>query len=127
MGANDAAADLSGRWQVRPLLVFAADLAAAERQTALLADGAVRDDLRLAVYVVTQDAVEPWFGAPSPGTDAVALRRRFAVAAGDLRVVLVGLDGGAKLTSEKPLPLAALAATIDRMPMRREELRARGE
>lgn len=39
-------------------------------------------------------------------------------------VALVGLDGGVKLRSDKPIAIEALVATIDEMPMRRAELRA---
>jgi hypothetical protein len=39
--------------------------------------------------------------------------------------VRIGKDGGDKLTSASPLDAARLFATIDAMPMRREEMRRR--
>ncbi len=45
---------------------------------------------------------------------------------GPFEVVLLGKDGGAKLRSDKVVTAGALAALIDAMPMRREELRSRG-
>jgi hypothetical protein len=54
---------------------------------------------------------------------AEALRRRFGVAPGGFAVVLVGKDGTAALKSSAVISSQTLAATIDAMPMRREELR----
>ena len=64
-------------------------------------------------------------GAVGPGARAVALRGRLGLAGGDFRAVLVGKDGGAKLASGEPIPPQRLFATIDAMPMRRDEARAR--
>ena len=57
--------------------------------------------------------------------EADALRRRFGVAASEFRAVLVGKDGGDKLASSEPIEAERLFAEIDRMPMRRDEVRAR--
>ena len=38
-------------------------------------------------------------------------------------VVLIGKDGGVKRTSPHPLPAADLFDTVDKMPMRRQEMR----
>jgi hypothetical protein len=54
---------------------------------------------------------------------AERLHRRFNVARAGFRVVLVGKDGGAKLSSDQPLTAARLAALIDAMPMRQDEMR----
>jgi hypothetical protein len=42
-------------------------------------------------------------------------------------VLLIGKDGGVKLRAEEPLPAAEFFALIDTMPMRRREMRERGE
>lgn len=126
LGGTGAAAEPGGRWQVRPVLVFAPNTVTAARQTELLADAGVRQDLRLAVYVVTPAGVEPRFDAAATDADVATLRRRFDVGDDDFSVVLVGLDGGAKFSAEAPVSLDRLAATIEAMPMRREELRRRG-
>lgn len=71
------------------------------------------------------------FQSPSPtalqlaGDDAEAARRKFHIAPGDFVVILIGKDGGAKLRSTKPIPMSKLEETIDAMPMRQEEMRAK--
>jgi hypothetical protein len=50
------------------------------------------------------------------------VRRRFGVAAGSFRVVLLGKDGGVKLRSSEPLAVDRLDSLIDGMPMRRLEM-----
>jgi len=120
----------SVRWEYRPLLVFtpSADHPALGRQSTILADDPDGlADRRMAVYVVEPARVFTTFGAPAPGADASVLRRRFRIPDAAFCVVLVGLDGSAKLTAEEPLSTEALFATIDSMPMRRQELREREE
>ena len=125
-----AAADglASLKWDYRPLLVFApsADAPSVQRQTALL--GAAREgvaDRRVAVYAVTPGDVAALLDAPDRVDGAEALRQRFDVPAGAFRVILVGLDGGAKLTSDAPVTVERLFSTIDAMPMRQRTLRER--
>lgn len=55
--------------------------------------------------------------------EAASLRRQLAVPEQAFRAVLIGKDGGVKLTSGEPLPPQRLFATIDAMPMRRDEMR----
>ncbi|WP_132249670.1 DUF4174 domain-containing protein [Methylobacterium segetis] len=57
--------------------------------------------------------------------EAASLRRRLNLPADAFRAVLVGKDGGAKLQSAEPIPPERLFATIDAMPMRRDEARER--
>jgi hypothetical protein len=54
---------------------------------------------------------------------ASALRVRFGVPVDQFRVVLVGKDGGVKLSSLKPVSASQIFALIDAMPMRRDEMR----
>lgn len=130
-GTASAAEGLeSVRWTYRPLLIFtpSADDPRLSRQTTMLAeDPAALEDRRLAVYVVEANRVFTTFGAPAPGAEAKALRRYYRIPDDAFRVILVGLDGGEKLREEAPLSMEALFATIDGMPMRRRELRQRGE
>ncbi|MFE1600260.1 DUF4174 domain-containing protein [Methylobacterium sp. ID0610] len=53
--------------------------------------------------------------------EAMAVRRSLSLPADGFRTVLVGKDGGAKLASEEPIAADTLFATIDAMPMRRDE------
>ena len=108
------------RWHHRLLVVFAP----AATAPALLAqrravDGPAYAERDLAVVEVVGDHVS---GAGDP---AAALRRRFGVAPDAFRVVLVGKDGNVARTSPTPLAAADVAATIDAMPMRRDEMRRR--
>lgn len=41
-------------------------------------------------------------------------------------VILIGKDGGEKLASEKPVTLVELYGLIDSMPIRKQEMRAKG-
>ncbi len=65
--------------------------------------------------------------AVGDGAQARALRKALGVNSGRFAAVLVGKDGEAKLRAAHPLDAAALLPLIDAMPMRREEMRARGE
>ena len=71
------------------------------------------------------------YNSPSPRAaqlspeEAEATPRRFHVAPADFTVVLIGKDGGAKLRSSKPLSMDKLNETIDAMPMRQQEMRAK--
>lgn len=131
MASQGASAEGVGavQWEYRPLLLFtpSADDAELSRQTTMLADAkAGLMDRRVAVYIVQRNRVYTAFGAPSPGAKADRLRRHYRVPDDRFRAILVGLDGSEKYTSDDPIPMATLFATIDGMPMRRRELRERG-
>ncbi|MBB2963671.1 DUF4174 domain-containing protein [Methylobacterium sp. R2-1] len=105
------------RWKSRVLVLAASDagdfrLAAQRQALASARTGASERDL------VTVEAV-------GKGADAVALRRRLGLPGDAFRAVLVGKDGGAKLTSEEPIPPQRLFSTIDAMPMRQDEAKRR--
>jgi fructose-specific component phosphotransferase system IIB-like protein len=63
--------------------------------------------------------------AVGTGAEAAALRKRLRLPEGAFRAVLIGKDGGAKLTATEPILPQSLFATIDAMPMRRDEMRDR--
>ena len=103
------------RWRARVLVLSAPEAGDVrlKAQRAALASarrGAAERDL------VVLEAV-------GDGAEAAALRRRLALPAADFRAVLVGKDGGAKLTADAPIPPQTLFSTIDAMPMRRDEMR----
>ncbi len=105
------------RWRSRVLLLFAPgpDDPALARQRAILANAgsAVGErDLVLLEVIGANQRDE-------------ALRRRFGAGADRFRAVLVGKDGGAKLSSADPLPADRLFGVIDAMPMRRSEAAGR--
>ena len=101
------------RWKARVLLVLAEDGSEAKlrEQRNIFRDmGRDARERDLALVVVTGTA-----------PDAVALRRRFGVGPG-FHALLIGKDGGAKLTADAPLRPDALLQLIDAMPMRRDEM-----
>ena len=51
------------------------------------------------------------------------LRKRYHVAPGSFAVVLIGKDGGEKMTKAKPATPDSLFALIDTMPMRQAEMK----
>ncbi len=110
------------RWKKRVVLVFAptsVDPRLAAQRQAVKAIAGPADDRDLAlVEVVGARATPEGLGGRTP-------RRRFHVAPGAFRVLLIGKDGGVKLDDSAVLSAARLAATIDAMPMRREEMARR--
>ncbi len=127
----EASADRMRRylWQQRPLLVFAPSSAAAalKRQLGVVrANRAGFSERDMVVIIVAEDRVSMAMGAGS-GAGATALRRRFGVGGEEFRVILVGKDGGAKLSSRAPVSASRLFQLIDSMPMRQQEMqRQRG-
>ncbi len=101
------------RWNARPIVVFAGpnDPRLAE-QRALFE--AARGELLERDNVVIVDLRE-----------TSALRRRFRP--GAFTVLLVGKDGGEKFRRDEIVDPDDLHALIDTMPMRRREMRHRGE
>ena len=57
------------------------------------------------------------------GHAGAALRTRYGVKPGQFRVLLLGKDGHVASSGPTPLSLQTLTEQIDRMPMRREEMR----
>lgn len=114
------------KWKYRPVVVMAeaeTSAALAEQRRIVAANRAGFSERGIVVVWVVGDRVTAELG-PGPGRDAAALRARFG-GRQPFRAVLVGKDGGTKLTSSAPLPAATLFATIDAMPMRRDEMQRR--
>ncbi|APX87205.1 hypothetical protein BV511_22375 [Methylorubrum extorquens] len=109
---------LSGyRWKSRVLVLAApdGDDAQLKAQRQAMASGRTGASAR---DLVTVEAV-------GKGAEASALRRHLGLPDNAFRAVLVGKDGGAKLTSEEPIPPQRLFSTIDAMPMRQDEAKRR--
>ncbi len=62
-------------------------------------------------------------GEPHKAIDGAGLRDRFAADTDRYVAVLVGKDGFEKLRAGQPILNETLFATIDAMPMRRQEMR----
>ena len=105
------------RWRSRVLVISApasGDPALRAQRDALGAHRGGLTERDLVVLEVVGDSAE-----------ARHLRAELGLPPGASRAVLVGKDGGAKLTSDEPIPPQKLFATIDAMPMRRDEMRGR--
>jgi uncharacterized protein DUF4174 len=105
--------DLAGfKWKNRVLVVLAPsenDPQLKEQRTidAVATDGFSERDLIEVAEI----------GAESP------LHRRFGIKVSDFQVLLIGKDGHTAAQWAKPVSSEVLYAVIDRMPMRREEMR----
>lgn len=61
------------------------------------------------------------------GRDARHLRERYTIKAGTFRVLLIGKDARVASSQSSPMTLREITGQIDRMPMRRDEMRRRKE
>ena len=109
--ATDARLDAL-RWKARPVVVLSdkPDDPSVSRQLAAL-DGA-RDG-------VSERDIQVLRESGPRG----ALRRRLGVTAPGFAVVLVGKDGGVKAVWREPVNPKQIFTIIDRMPMRRDEMK----
>ena len=115
------------QWKKRPLVVFAgsdSDPALARQRGIVKALRPAFIDRKMVVVYVAGETVTADLGPP-PQQSAAALRQRYGVAQGQFRALLIGLDGGVKLTSSEPMAGEKLFVTIDAMPMRQDESKGR--
>jgi hypothetical protein len=127
--ARGAAADPSilepYTWQNRLLLVFAprADDPRLQRQNQLLDE--VESDLvdrDLVVIRLAPDAPVTVDSVLAADASPADLYRAFGVAQDAFAVLLIGKDGGVKLSSAAPVDAASVFDLIDAMPMRQWEM-----
>ena len=105
-------------WQKRVLLIGAPTASQADflRQKQLLADAAAQLKERdFLVLEVPYDKL--------PAADRQYWQKELNQSLTQFAVVLIGKDGGVKRTSAQPLPPANLFNTVDKMPMRRQEMK----
>ncbi|WP_426061738.1 DUF4174 domain-containing protein [Hymenobacter sp. B1770] len=106
------------RWKKRVLLVAAptAEQADFKSQKALLAANkaelAERDFLLMEVLYDQLSAADKEF-----------LLKKIGVQPSQFAAVLIGKDGGVKQKSRRPIAPADLFGTVDKMPMRQQEMR----
>ena len=103
------------RWRSRILVLSAPAAADPNLRAQRAALGPVRGGVSERDLVVLE--------AVGTGAEARALRVQLSLPEGEFRAVLVGKDGGAKITAAEPIPALRLFSTIDAMPMRRDEMR----
>lgn len=115
------------KWKNRPLLVFApapGNRGLTRQRRIYTGQAKAFRERDIVVISVIGGQLWSWLG-PGPGMTADQLRRRFGVGRNDFRAILVGKDGGVKLSSSEPISAQRLFRTIDAMPMRRREMRER--
>lgn len=102
------------RWRSRVLVVLADE-----------GHPALAEQRRIAVFNRAGFAERDLVVVEAVGGHAGArrLREQLGVGPAGFRAVLVGKDGGPKLTAEEPLSAERLFAAIDAMPMRQDEMR----
>lgn len=108
----------ASRWQQRVLLIGAptAGQAAFQQQKKLLANATSQLKERdFLVLELPYDQLTP--------ADRQCWQQELKQALTAFSVVLIGKDGGVKRTSTQPLPPGDLFGTVDKMPMRRQEMR----
>lgn len=116
----------SYKWKNRPLLVFAgdeADRSLAEQRAIVEQNASGFRERDMAVIYVVGGNVSAIFGQAPPVQSANALRKRFNVSLASFRAILVGKDGGSKLSASSQLSANRMFSLIDSMPMRRNEMR----
>jgi hypothetical protein len=110
----------ASHWQHRVLLIGAPAAAQADfqRQKALLATterGLAERDFR--VIEVRYDQLAP--------ADRQYWTQQLGQPLTGFRLLLIGKDGGVKRTETQPLAPAEIFGTVDKMPMRRQEMRGK--
>jgi hypothetical protein len=123
--ASPASAMTDYKWKYRPLVVFAKNETVAplaEQRRIVAANRPALAERNVVVIWVVGDNVSAELG-PHPGLSAKMLRQRFGAGDGEFRALLVGKDGGTKISSAAPVGASALSGTIDAMPMRQNEMR----
>lgn len=124
--------DLSGQdlsiheWENRLLLILTEDTKDQQYQEQLAVLNAATAglaDRKLLLYTITPEAFRMGFNENANWIKSNSRFQQYHQARGPFEILLVGLDGGIKLRQSEILSTEKLFAIIDRMPMRRAELR----
>ena len=129
--APTGAADLATyQWEKRLLLIFA-PIRSDHRFMALdetLSDKrAELQDRDMLVFRIFESGTSYAARQKMSLENAESLRRRFKVPSGEIHQILIGKDGGVKLTGDEKTTLQSVFDLIDTMPMRRQEMRERDD
>ncbi len=125
------AQDLSKHHWKNRLVVVVADSASDEllnEQLEILSPEAEGlEDRKVLVYQVTPDATLIGDERVGEGEESKTLHHRFSPSGKNFQVLLIGLDGGVKYRQSKPISIEKLYGLIDRMPMRKLEIRQKSK
>ena len=78
---------------------------------------------KMFIYIITPDSVYPYKMMNSLSTNDHMWYDKFNVSKNSFCAILIGLDGGEKHRQYTPISTDVLFGMIDKMPMRRSELR----
>lgn len=116
-------------WKNRVLLLFAPDEQneAFQQQLLLLTQQSAEvTDRDLVFYkIFANNGFQP-NGKTLSSAEVLSLRKMYTIDIYGFICILVGKDGTEKLRKYKPIPLEELFGLIDRMPMRKSEMRILG-
>ena len=118
----------------RSLVIFSPDAAdvrfAQELRELRAKTGELRDRQVVVLVALKQSGPDGWRSGLDPQvwptlvpSEQAALRQELQASPSGFTAVLLGKDGGVKLTTHHVLGFEALRSTIDQMPMRREEMK----
>ncbi len=119
----------SHKWENRVLIVLTEDsgnpllkkqIEELEKHTAGLSER------KLIVYISTPQKFKKGLDSESWETSS-EIYSQFKNSKSDIEIILVGLDGGVKSRNGDFTPAQNIFALIDGMPMRRQEIRKKGE
>ena len=116
-------------WNARLLVVVAdnaedADFVTQKADIAANADG--YRDRDLVVFLFAGEKLVATQPQQDIDLDGTAMRKRLRLPQSGFATALIGLDTGVKLRSAEPIDACELFREIDGMPMRRQEIRAKG-
>lgn len=117
------------QWQDRVILVFSPDLTRnfyQQQMKLLKSDPLGLVDRDLVLYQIFENYAETPSAEQLLPNQILEFWNTYNPGKQPFLVVLIGKDGTEKLRSQRPISLEKLYSTIDAMPMRRREVRARG-
>jgi len=124
---NADAQNLSAhQWKNRIILILVGDVINPELQAQLTEFGtqlAGMKERKLVVYQVQANQFQRGSNADNEWIHSNKLYKKHKSDDSPFEVILIGLDGGIKLTQNDILTSEKLFAIIDRMPMRRREMK----
>lgn len=131
MATTTNAQDLSKhQWEDRVLLVFTNNTLQDDFKRQIFELRNYKSGLeerKLSVYQVTPKNFRRGLSEKSEWTENTEFYKKYKSKDAPYEVVLIGLDGGKKLTATKFLPPEKLFVVIDGMPMRKAEIKNKNQ
>lgn len=114
------------KWRNRIILLSATSLSAENYKaqiSALMDNPKKLDDRNLLIFTLIKAKIYDRDGKVVMNYDVAELRKKYDLNISYEGLVLIGKDGTSKLKKTFPVDPALIFATIDKMPMRRTEMR----